>query len=150
PMSAEDLRARLQEGPFVEFRALTTRHYLIFYQSNTAFAEASGRLLEDLYRGLIEVCRKREIPVHDAEFPLVAVILATERDFRAHQQVAPEVQAYYQIFTNRIYFYQQSVRDLAEPEVTALRRPQTVAHEGVHQILSNIGVQPRASDWPLW
>ena len=32
----------------------------------------------------------------------------------------------------------------------ALRKPQTVAHEGAHQILANIGVQPRLSDWPLW
>jgi hypothetical protein len=150
PMSAEDLRVRLQEGTFAEYRVLTTRHYLIFYQSNSDFAETSGRLLDDLYRGLIEVCRKRGIPVHDAEFPLVAVIFATERDFRAHQQVAPEVQAYYEIFTNRIYFYQQSDRDLEAPEVTALRKPQTVAHEGAHQILSNIGVQPRISAWPLW
>jgi hypothetical protein len=32
----------------------------------------------------------------------------------------------------------------------ALRKPQTVAHEGAHQILANVGVQPRLSDWPLW
>ncbi len=31
-----------------------------------------------------------------------------------------------------------------------MRKPQTVAHEGTHQILQNIGVQPRLSDWPLW
>ncbi|HZW33531.1 MAG TPA: DUF1570 domain-containing protein [Isosphaeraceae bacterium] len=150
PITAEELRARLQKGPYADYRVLTTRHYLIFYQSNTTFAEKSGGLLEDLYQGLIEVCRKRGIPVHDAEFPLVAVIFATEDAFRAHQEVAPEVQAYYEIFTNRIYFYQQSDRDLEEPKVTALRKPQTVAHEGVHQILSNIGVQPRISAWPLW
>jgi hypothetical protein len=60
------------------------------------------------------------------------------------------VQACYEIYTNRIYFYQQSDRDQQEPEVAALRKPQTVAHEGVHQILSNIGVQPRGNNWPLW
>ncbi len=32
----------------------------------------------------------------------------------------------------------------------ALRKPQTVAHEGTHQILANIGVQPRLAAWPLW
>ena len=31
-----------------------------------------------------------------------------------------------------------------------MRKPQTVAHEGAHQILANIGVQPRLSEWPLW
>ncbi len=125
-------------------------HYLIFYQSTFAFAQDSGRLLEDLYRGLIDVCRKHGIPVHETEFPLVAVIFATEHDFRAHKQVEPEVQAYYEFFTNRIFFYQQSDQDRENPKVSALRKPQTVAHEGVHQILSNIGVQPRLSAWPLW
>jgi hypothetical protein len=107
-------------------------------------------LLEDLYRGLVDVCRKHGIAVHDAEFPLVAVIFADEDAFRAHRRVDPEVQAYYEIFTNRIFFYQQSDRDRHEPNLTALRKPQTVAHEGAHQILANIGVQPRGSAWPLW
>ena len=34
--------------------------------------------------------------------------------------------------------------------MTALRKPQTVAHEGTHQILQNIGVHPRLSAWPIW
>jgi len=38
--------------------------------------------------------------------PLVAVIFATEGDFRAHKEVDPEVQAYYEFFTNRIFFYE--------------------------------------------
>src|SRR5262249_50386195 len=81
---------------------------------------------------------------------LVAVIFRTERDFRAHKKVDRDVQAYYEIFTNRIYFYQDSERDQQAPEVAALRKPQTVAHEGTHQILQNIGVQPRLGAWPLW
>ncbi|MGP0065457.1 MAG: DUF1570 domain-containing protein [Isosphaeraceae bacterium] len=150
PMTNEALQARLQEGPYVEYQVLTTPHYLIFYQSTFAFAQDSGRLLEEQYKGLIEVCRKSGIAVHETEFPLVAVIFATERDFRAHKQVEPEVQAYYEYFTNRIFFYQQSDLDRQNPKVSALRKPQTVAHEGAHQILSNIGVQPRLSLWPLW
>ena len=35
-------------------------------------------------------------------------------------------------------------------QIAAMRRPQTVAHEGTHQILQNIGVHPRLSAWPLW
>jgi Protein of unknown function (DUF1570) len=29
-------------------------------------------------------------------------------------------------------------------------KPQTVAHEGTHQIRSNSGVQPRPCAWPPW
>jgi hypothetical protein len=99
---------------------------------------------------LTEAFRKRDISVHEPEFPLVAVIFRTEREFRARKKVDRDVQAYYEIFTNRIYFYQESDRDEQAPEVAALRKPQTVAHEGTHQILQNVGVQPRLSSWPLW
>jgi len=150
PLTADQLQTVLAEGPFAKCLLLKTDHYLIFYQSTLAFAQDSGRLLEDLYRGLIDTFRRNGIPVHESEFPLVAVIFATERDFRAHKQVDPQVRAYYEFFTNRIFFYQKSDHDQIEPKVAALLKPQTVAHEGAHQILSNIGVQPRLSAWPPW
>jgi hypothetical protein len=150
PLSAEALRARLNESPLGKYQVLSTQHYLIYFKSQPSFAENSGRALEELYRGMIDVFRKHGIPVHDAEFPMVAVIFATEFEFRKHKDVGPEVQACYEFFTNRIFFYERSEQDLLEPKLTALRQPQTVAHEGVHQILANLGVQPRLSAWPLW
>jgi hypothetical protein len=150
PATVEEMIADLIGGPFEGFRTQSTAHYLIVYNSTDEFAEASGDVLENLYKGLSDALRKRNVPIHEAEFPLVAVIFRTEREFRAFRPVSPEVQAYYEIFTNRIHFYQTSQRDEAAPEVAALRRPQTVAHEGTHQILQNIGVQPRLAAWPAW
>jgi hypothetical protein len=150
PLTADELLPRLQEGPLGQFQVLKTQHYLIFYRSTRAFADASGGLLEDLYKKLLDAFRKHEMEVHDAEFPLVAVIYRTERDFRLSKPVDPEIQAFYEIFTNRIHFYELSDRDQQAPEVAALRKPQTVAHEGTHQILQNIGVHPRLSAWPIW
>jgi hypothetical protein len=150
PLTASELESILHKGPFAEYQLLTTDHYLIFYKSTPAFAQDSGRLLEDLYRGLIDTFRRKDVPVHEPEFPLVAVIFATEKDFRAHKSVDPQVRAYYEFFTNRIFFFQKSDRDHLEPRVAALLKPQTVAHEGAHQILSNIGVQPRPNSWPPW
>ena len=150
PLAPDQLETELRDGPFAEYNILKTEHYLIFYKSSLTFAQSSGRLLDELYKGLIEAFRRNGFPVHDTEFPLVAVIFATERDFRAHKQVDPQVQAYYEFFTNRIFFYQKSERDLIEPKVATLLKPQTVAHEGAHQILSNIGLQPRPCAWPPW
>ncbi len=48
PFTAEELLARLQKGPLGDFQVLKTAHYLIFYQSSLAFAEASGRWVEDV------------------------------------------------------------------------------------------------------
>ncbi len=150
PFTAEELRARLEKGPLRDFHVHQTAHYLIFYQSSRVFAEASGRWLEDLYRRLLDAFRKHDMPVHDTEFPLVAVIYQAEKDFRASKQVDPVVQAVYEIYTNRIYFFEKSEQDQNAPEVSALRKPQTVVHEGTHQVLQNIGVHPRLSAWPIW
>ncbi|MBV8129938.1 MAG: DUF1570 domain-containing protein [Planctomycetaceae bacterium] len=150
PFTADELLARLQKGPLGDFQIHQTAHYLIFFQSSRALAEASGRWLEDLYKRLLDAFRKHEMAVHDTEFPLVAVIYRTERDFRASKRVDPEVQAVYEIGTNRIYFYETSEHDENAPELSALRKPQTVVHEGTHQVLQNIGVHPRLSAWPIW
>ncbi len=115
PFSAEELLERLQKGPLGDFKVHQTAHYLIFYQSSRAFAEASGRWLEDLYRRLLDAFRKHDMAVHDSEFPLVAVIYQTERDFRASKRVDPEVQAVYEIYTNRICFYEASEHDENAP-----------------------------------
>ena len=150
PLTADQLQSQLKDGPFAEYHLLKTDRYLIFYKSTHAFAQQSGRLLDDLYEGLLEAFRRNGFPVHDSEFPLVAVIFATDNDFRAHKQVDLQVQAYYEFFTNRIFFYEKSDRDRIEPKLSTLLKPQTVTHEGAHQILSNIGLQPRPSSWPLW
>jgi Protein of unknown function (DUF1570) len=152
PATMEEMRRTLLDDPeFAAFRLHQTAHYLILFQSKTdAFAKASGELLEKLHDGLTGALRKNGLPVQPMEFPLVAVIFETEADFRANRRVPPDVQAYYEILSNRIYFYEKSRRDQDAPEVSALRKPQTVAHEGTHQILHNVGIQPRMSDWPLW
>ncbi len=150
PLTSDELRRSLQDGEFSTFRVVTTKHYLVFYQGTENFAKASGALLERLHDGLTEALKRFNLPVTPAEFPLVAVIFRTEDDFRAHRKVASDVQACYEIQSNRIYFYEKSSRDGESPEVAALRKPQTVAHEGTHQLLSNVGIQPRLSDWPLW
>ena len=150
PVTAGELRRSLLEGDYRGFQAFQTEHYLVISKGSPGFAAASGHLLESLHRGLMAALAWDGIPVREAEFPLVAVIYATERDFRARHDVPPDVQAFYHVVTNRIYFFETSDRDLAAPEVAGLRRPQTVAHEGTHQVLQNIGVQPRLSAWPAW
>jgi hypothetical protein len=58
--------------------------------------------------------------------------------------------AYYSSVSNHIVMYEQS--DLVEvaPELAVKHVNGVIAHEGVHQILHNIGVQQRLSEWPMW
>ncbi len=147
----EEVAEDLARGPLEGFKLHRTEHYLIFHQGDDdAFARENGVLLEDLYARLLAAFRKHDVAVHEAEFPLVAVVFKTEEEFRRHRPVAPDVQAYYEVYSNRIFLYEQPSGRRAGPEVDALLRPQTTAHEGTHQILQNIGVQPRLAEWPLW
>jgi Protein of unknown function (DUF1570) len=151
PLTMDQMKRELLEDPeFTAFRFHQTAHYLVVYQCGEPFARASAELLEKLHDGLTSTLKKNGLPIVPMEFPLVAVIFATEDDFRANRPVAPDVQAYYEPSSNRIFFYEKSRRDQDSPEVSALRKPQTVAHEGTHQILNNVGIQPRLSDWPIW
>ncbi len=150
PLKMDELRKSLQDAEFPTFRVEATKHYLVFYQGSEPFAKASGALLERLYDTLTDTLKRFRLPVVPAEFPLVAVIFRNEEDFRASRAVAADVQAFYEIHSNRIFFYEKSSRDDESPEVAALRKPQTVAHEGTHQILHNVGIQARSSSWPLW
>jgi hypothetical protein len=150
PATMDQVEAALLAEEFRGFQVTRTKHYLVLYDGSERFAKASADVLEDLYVQLGRALRDEGFAVHETEFPLVAVIYAAEADFRARKQVANEVQAYYEILSNRIFLYEKSSRDAASPELAMLRKPQTVAHEGAHQILQNIGVQPRLADWPLW
>src|SRR5262249_14952758 len=133
PLSADALRKRLSGGEFRGFEVEQTEHYLVFYQSSEAFARDSARLLESLYRKLSEKFRDRGFAVTPAESPLVAVIFRSEEEFRAHREIDPDVQAYYDILSNRIFLYETSERQLEDPQYAAIRKPQTVTHEGTHQ-----------------
>src|SRR5262249_3396153 len=135
--SAREVRDDLLSGPFQGFHAHMTAHYVVVSSGSEDHAESTARLLESLYQGLGAMLRRHGLDVHEAEFPLVAIIDRTQAEFRARRPVAPEVQAYYDPISNRIYLFEQSERDEREPEFAALRRPQTVAHEGTHQVLQN-------------
>ena len=150
PLTADELAVSLKDGPYRHFALLRTEHYLVFYTCTPEFARQSGQLLESLYRGLSRKFRELDLPVHDTEFPLVAVVFRNETEFRERRAVAKEVQAYYEVLSNQIFLFETRDRDLESPEVAAMRKPQTVAHEGTHQILMNIGVQPRLARWPAW
>jgi hypothetical protein len=150
PLTTDELADRLASGKLTGFRQERTPHYLIFSRASDGFTKASAALLESVYTGLLQQFRKKGLPVHEAEFPLVAVIFGTEAEFRSHEPVPDDVQAYYNVATNQIVLFETAAPGREAPDVAARRQPQTVAHEGTHQVLQNTGLQPRLANWPLW
>jgi hypothetical protein len=150
PLDADSMIRELSDGPYRHFQTTRTEHYVIFFTSSPEFAQQSAALLEGLYRGLIRTFQARGVDVREAGFPLVAVIYRNESEFREHKEVDPDVQAIYEVVSNRIFFYETRHNEPESPALTSMRKPQTAAHEGTHQVLQNIGVQPRLASWPVW
>jgi hypothetical protein len=140
----------LTTGPLHGFKSRTTRRYVYVFDASDEFCEAAGRILETMYPKLLAYCQRAGLAVHDPPVPLVVIVFRTQEQFQRYRAMPEGVVAYYSAVSNRVVMYEQS--DLAEiaPDLAARRAISTIAHEGVHQVLHNIGVQQRLSRWPLW
>jgi hypothetical protein len=150
PISKRDLAAQLTAERFAGFRTRTTRRYLYVYNTSEDFATATSRILETMYPGLFKYCDRQKIAVQDPLFPLVVIMFRTQAEFDAYRAMPPGVVAYYNSLSNHIVMYEQSRLAEIAPELAFKQAISTIAHEGVHQVLSNIGVQQRLSRWPEW
>jgi hypothetical protein len=78
------------------------------------------------------------------------VMFRTEQEFHKYRRMPPGLVAYYNTLSNRVVMYEESKIAKIKPELAIQQSISTIAHEGVHQILHNIGVQQRLSVWPMW
>jgi hypothetical protein len=149
PSTREALLERLA-AEFPGFRTKRTNHYLYVYDTSDEFALATSRILETMLPGLKGYAQINKLEVHDPEVPLVVVMFKTEEDFQKHRRLPDGVVAYYHTLTNRVFMYEQSRLARVRPDLAIQQAISTIAHEGAHQILHNIGVQQRLSAWPQW
>lgn len=150
PWSIHEVRDALLNGPYRGFRAARSAHYLVVTQGSDDYARACADQLEGLFIRLHAALLDGGLSVHVPEFPLVAVIFRDDRSFREARAVGHDVRGYYEAYSNRIFLAESWAHEGLTPDLAELRRPQTVAHEGVHQLLQNLGIQPRLAAWPTW
>ena len=162
---AEQLLAELPEG----FRIYETKHFVIAYQTELAYARWVGGLYESkLYRGFETFFQKRKkLELSEPEFPLVAIIFGSKAEYQRYmdRELGPgqEMIAYYNVQTNRVTMYDLTSdrrapgREMNDRQINqVLQNPAavmmvaTIIHEGTHQLIFNRGVQTRFADCPLW
>lgn len=133
------------------WKTRSTRNYLFVYNTTAEFALATSRILETMLPGIRKFSENQKIPTSDPLVPMALIMFATEHEFQAYRPVARGVRAYYEPVSNRVVLYQEQ-RNAAglKPELAIQQSISTIAHEGAHQILHNIGVQQRLSYWPMW
>jgi hypothetical protein len=149
-ISKDELAKRLTEGEFKGFQTRQTKRFLYVYNTSETFYIGTSRILETMYPALFNYCKKLKLDVHDPDFPLVVIMFRTKDEFDAFNLIPEGVVAYYSGMKNHVVMYEHSQLSRAAPEIALKQAISTVAHEGVHQILQNIGVQQRLSRWPMW
>ena len=151
PLERAALAKRLEESEFRGFKVRQTRHYIYIYNTSEEFYLGTSRILESMLPGVTAYAEAQKIEnVHPPEVPLVVVMFATEEEFQRHRRMPAGVVAYYHTLSNRVFMYEQSRLLQVRPDLALSQAISTVAHEGAHQILHNIGVQQRLSVWPMW
>jgi hypothetical protein len=150
PLHPEELLERLEQAGFANWQSHQTRRYLYLFQGDDAFVTATSRILETMFRGVVTYAQAQKIQVHPPEVPLVVILFPTREQFQAHRRTLDGVVAYYDVLSNQILMCQESPWWPERPELAIRQAIATIAHEGAHQILHNIGVQQRLSLWPMW
>lgn len=149
PIAKKILAERLL-GELPGFRVRQTGRYLYAYNTSEEFAAVAGRILATMFPGVVAYAKAQKIETHEPEVPLVALMFRTEQQFQRYQRMPPGVVAYYNTLTNRVVMYEESRLAKVKRELAIQQSLATIAHEGAHQILHNIGVQRRLSIWPMW
>ena len=150
PATVEQLEADLKKGPLAGFKSLSTRHYLFLYNTSQMFARDTSRILEQMLPGAVGYARLRGIEVHEPEIPLVVLMFQNDDQFQQYRRTPAGIIAYYHTLTNKVVLYEESKLAGLKAELARQQTINTIAHEGVHQILHNIGFQRRLSAWPMW
>jgi hypothetical protein len=149
-VDADRLADRLREGPLARFKVKKSKHHLFVYNAPDDYVDATRRILDSMDRGLASFMKKLGLEPSEPRVPLVVILFATQKEFQAYKEMPPGVVAYYNVVTNQIVLHAEPPLLQARPDLAIGQALSTIAHEGTHQILHNIGIQQRLSVWPLW
>ena len=150
PLSKDALSKRLSGFWQNGFKTKQTVRYLYVYDSSDLFAEVTSRMLETMFRGMVGYMQTQKLEVQPPELPLVVIIFRTEAEFQRYRPMPADVLAYYDVVSNRVVMYEETKLWQIKRELALQQAISTITHEGAHQILHNIGVQQRLSQWPMW
>jgi hypothetical protein len=150
PLTAEELLERLHTGGFQHFKIATSTHYDYLYACQEGFYQVTRDILESLYDGVLTYLEQWKIPVQQPAVPLVVLIFPDRATFDAYKKMPPQVLAYYSAASNFVVLHEDPELSDAAPELALKQAAYTIAHEGVHQLLHNVGVQQRLAPWPAW
>lgn len=168
PVSHKELGERLLKELPAGFSILKTKHYVIAYQTEVAYARwVSGLYESRLYRQFEQFWEsKHKFKLKDPDFPLVVIIFGTRVQYQqfVDRELGPgqTMPAYYNLETNRVAMFDLTTDQIDNRNMNnrrieqVLRNPAAATmvanliHEATHQLMFNRGLQTRFAESPLW
>ncbi len=150
PLTPAELGERLAVGPLNGFQVRTTRHFVFVGNASDEFTAVTAKMLESMVPGLSGFAELWKLRPVEPELALPVILFRSERDYQAYRRMPAGIVAYYDILANAVVLCEQSPLEGLRQELAVQQTFATIAHEGVHQILANTGIQQRLSAWPMW
>lgn len=165
--AGERLLAELPAG----FKLHKTAHYVVCYNTSTAYAQWCGALYERLFRAFQTYWDTRGMKLNEPELPLLALVFDSRESYLRHVrgelgESAESIIGFYSPTTNRVSMYDltgvEGVKLPGDRAPTSavinqiLQQPAaapmvaTIVHEATHQLAYNCGLQTRFADNPVW
>jgi hypothetical protein len=146
----DEMTNSLKAAGFSKYKFAQGQFYLYAYDCSEGFYMHARSILESMLPGIVASLKSWGLKVEKPETLMAVIIMPSRAAFDALKPMPPEVAAYYNIMTNHIVMYEDQELWEAAPEFAAKQGAYTISHEGVHQLLANIGVQSRLSNWSPW
>ncbi len=169
PADHDEMGERLLKEFPDGFRIHKTAHYVVCYNTSSAYAEWCGALYERLFLAFNTYWKNRGFKLEEPEFPLVALVFNNQRSYADYARpdlgdATSKIIGYYSLKSNRVVMYDLTGSDQASGggrttpahinrllmRPGAERTVATIIHEATHQIAFNCGLQTRYADIPLW
>jgi len=150
PMRHLDVAKSLQQGELVDFRVKTTKHYVFVYNTTESFVSVTSRILESMRHGVTTKLQREGFELEKPPVPLVVIMFRAQAEFQRYRKMPAGIVAYYNMVSNQVVLYEPAIGPNSRRDLVQGQALSTIAHEGAHQLLHNIGIQQRLSLWPMW
>ncbi len=152
PFSQSEMRGQLLREFGNRFDVAGTGNYLVVHPAGDR--DRWALRFEELFRSFVHYFSVRGMRPAVPEFPLVAIVFASQRDFVAYVQKTdgtvppPGVVGFYSPQSNRVLLY--DVTQGQVPDADWQRNATTIIHEATHQMAFNTQIHNRLAVPPRW
>jgi hypothetical protein len=150
PATPSEIEAGLKSAGLTNYKFVDAKPYLFAYSCSEAFYLNTRSILESMLEGVLAELREWGLKAADPSLPLVVIIMPGRAEFDAYRPIPPGIVAYYDVLKNHVVLYEDQKLWEAAPEFAAKQASYTIAHESIHQLLANAGIERRLSHWPVW